>query len=1026
MATYLPNVKRYVSKTKSFTPDFKFLSDALDKRQDRYDTNYKKMNNLYGSVLHADLSRDDNMHIRDEYVKSLAPRIQQISGMDLSLQQNVDAAKGVFTPFFEDEKTVRDIVFTKRHQSEMQKFNQFKQSKDEKIRSKFWDGGIKMLNFSMADFKKANRDESMNVRLPELVENVDLVERGFNVLKESGFNVQDVSVSEDGRYMITQKNGVALTRRKAGKDPVTGDDIYYNPAQNYILQTMMDDPQIQRYYQTKFYVEAREWYEANAEQYGGEEGAKKAFAEQTIAKYKREVDEKLSEEDKELDNAVTGITAWEAYKQGKGNLIPGSKEMTTYERHLAEMEYLKRGHKQKRKRDGEILSESTDIDDLMYKAGNAYMSAFIDRDTRQAASNFANVNSERTVTEDKYSLQTHKSQLNRVEKEIDRVNKLNQTAFEKGYMSTENGFVPLPWAEGGSNTPGINYGGGNPYDQPVAGDALTTGEYAPDEVVDYIQDNTNTSNEGINSIKDNRFSIVEEYYSTISDQITSDDNPYSAEGMKVNGEFMTWGEAKEHYTKEGNGDALKTIYKNILNIAMSDVDDVAGPDLERSNPDLYNKIQDLNVEIDKTSTMLLTGWNEQTKVYNGVIEQMMATKEITMLEARMLEAYPLFNTRGVMSDPTMIQQRMVEDFGKYINGNSNMSPEDAAADFGFYSVEDMNNTIDGAKSGGVEVAESHFKNVFDEFWGKHSIEGLFTEVKEKMNTHMSKASTIPGVQNFNLKSHMTNQEQAGGGGTIYNLHPANYTHGAANTDANAQMLQIDKLLKTGTQNYTVMLGDMSSGLNLEGDPVEIVTNPGALLSLRKLIKDTDSRVPDGSFPKGKEPNFTVTWSERLGGSGDKSGWVIAYNEEYASTHKSTNATTNNNLVQTLPSNSITVFAPVEYADNNPKSVINSYVGTTEYLVNENKSRVITNDGGEVIFYKNSNNQMVYKARLASFDGNSESDTYGNIVYGSYSQPKILPPSSQEVDLVYNRFKLQLISNAADNQSAMEAHKKEIK
>ena len=48
MATYLPNVKRYVSKTKSFTPDFKFLSDALDKRQDRYDTNYKKMNNLYG------------------------------------------------------------------------------------------------------------------------------------------------------------------------------------------------------------------------------------------------------------------------------------------------------------------------------------------------------------------------------------------------------------------------------------------------------------------------------------------------------------------------------------------------------------------------------------------------------------------------------------------------------------------------------------------------------------------------------------------------------------------------------------------------------------------------------------------------------------------------------------------------------------------------------------------------------------------------------------------------------------------
>ena len=135
MATYLPNINRYVSKTKAFTPDFKFLSDALEKRQDRYDTNYKKMNNLYGSVLHADLSRDDNIYRRDEYVKNLAPRIQQISGMDLSLQQNVDAAKGVFTPFFEDDKMVRDIVFTKRYNTELQKFNQFRKSNDEKTKT---------------------------------------------------------------------------------------------------------------------------------------------------------------------------------------------------------------------------------------------------------------------------------------------------------------------------------------------------------------------------------------------------------------------------------------------------------------------------------------------------------------------------------------------------------------------------------------------------------------------------------------------------------------------------------------------------------------------------------------------------------------------------------------------------------------------------------------------------------------------------------------------------------------------------
>ena len=285
MATYLPNVNRYVSKTKAFTPDFKFLSDALDKRQDRYDTNYKQMNNLYGSVLHADLSREDNMGIRDEYVKNLAPRIQQISGMDLSLQQNVDAAKGVFTPFFEDNHMVRDIVFTKRYKGEVGKMNQFRKSDDEDTRTKFWQGGIDMLNFSMADFKKGTREDSMNVALPELVENVNLVKRGFDALKESGMNIQTVDISPDGNWIITQKNGVALTRRKSHKDPVSGDWVYYSHAQNFILETMMDDPLIHRYYDTKFYVEARKWWEANADKHGGEENAKRVYLQDMIDKY---------------------------------------------------------------------------------------------------------------------------------------------------------------------------------------------------------------------------------------------------------------------------------------------------------------------------------------------------------------------------------------------------------------------------------------------------------------------------------------------------------------------------------------------------------------------------------------------------------------------------------------------------------------------------------------------------------------------------------------------------------------------
>ena len=269
MATYLPNVNKYVSKSKAFTPNFKFISDALSQRQDRYDTNYRKMNNLYGSVVHADLSREDNREIRDSYAKELAPKLQQISGVDFSLQQNVDAAKALFTPFFEDDKMVRDIVFTKRHQSELQKFQNFRQSNDEETRRKYWGEGVSMLNYSMADFQAGSREASMNVQLPEAVENINLVQMGIDALKELGMSDEQVSISPDGNYQVTQKNGSLLTRRAIGKDEKTGDMIYTNPAQDYINQTVLDDPRVQRYYATKHYVRAREFYEANAEKYGG-------------------------------------------------------------------------------------------------------------------------------------------------------------------------------------------------------------------------------------------------------------------------------------------------------------------------------------------------------------------------------------------------------------------------------------------------------------------------------------------------------------------------------------------------------------------------------------------------------------------------------------------------------------------------------------------------------------------------------------------------------------------------------------
>ena len=119
MATFLPQVQTYIPQLETITPDYKFLQDVLDTRQDRYTSNYKALNDLYGKVVYADLSRDDNKAIRDQFSKELTPKLEQISGLDLSMQQNVNTAKALFKPFYEDKAMVYDMYFTKQHKKQM-------------------------------------------------------------------------------------------------------------------------------------------------------------------------------------------------------------------------------------------------------------------------------------------------------------------------------------------------------------------------------------------------------------------------------------------------------------------------------------------------------------------------------------------------------------------------------------------------------------------------------------------------------------------------------------------------------------------------------------------------------------------------------------------------------------------------------------------------------------------------------------------------------------------------------------------
>ena len=161
MATYVPGVPQYLPNFTPFTPDYKFLSNVLDTKTQKYNSNYKALNDLYGKVVYGELSRKDTKAMREQFTQNLGPRLEQISGMDLSMMQNAEAAKSIFKPFFEEDLIVKDLVSTKIYRKEMQGAEALKNNPDLKMRTMYWQEGVQKMQYEMEDFVNATEEEAL-------------------------------------------------------------------------------------------------------------------------------------------------------------------------------------------------------------------------------------------------------------------------------------------------------------------------------------------------------------------------------------------------------------------------------------------------------------------------------------------------------------------------------------------------------------------------------------------------------------------------------------------------------------------------------------------------------------------------------------------------------------------------------------------------------------------------------------------------------------------------------------------------
>jgi len=266
MATYLQGVTDYIPQIQPFRPDYNFLGNVLQTRQTKYDASKKQISELYGSLLNGPLSKETNIKRRDEFFKVIDNDIKRISGLDLSLQQNVDQAQNVFKGFYDDKYLVSDMVKTKNHMNELEKGENSKYCYDQdKCGGTYNETSMRKLQYKMEEFKATSDDEALNFDMGSYDAYYNWQKDAAKNLKDQGMTVtQD---SESGHYIVRDKNG----------------KLVENALYNMFDQIYSSDPRVAANYDTKAYVFRKDSVRGLMPQYNNDEkAAEKAFIEQNM------------------------------------------------------------------------------------------------------------------------------------------------------------------------------------------------------------------------------------------------------------------------------------------------------------------------------------------------------------------------------------------------------------------------------------------------------------------------------------------------------------------------------------------------------------------------------------------------------------------------------------------------------------------------------------------------------------------------------------------------------------------------
>lgn len=409
MATYIQGVTDYIPDYQPFQPDLNFYASYLQTKQNQYDSNYKALNNLYGQYFYADLTRPDNIKKKDQLLKNIDFNLNRVAGLDLSLEQNVQQASQIFTPFYEDKVLMKDMAYTKDFTNKYNGALGLQKSKDKETRQTFWNEGIKYMLYQREKFKNSTDDESMGFANSEYVPYKNAVTTYHKLAEEMGISA-DITQS-NGRYFVRQKNG----------------DLILQDLTNIFTSAFANDPELQKVYEVQAVVNREDKIrELASSKYNGDIGAAEREYLQTqnatIQEYIKLKNAKNKENLKAVENKTQDVN--KKLEQGEMNQFTEDyvksleKAYGIAQDNINYTDALNNEISDDKNRSlttagGE--SDPNDIEQLRYKVDAGTASMFAEQDIAEAAYGYSRRNMVVDISADPYgvSAQNHAFALSR-------------------------------------------------------------------------------------------------------------------------------------------------------------------------------------------------------------------------------------------------------------------------------------------------------------------------------------------------------------------------------------------------------------------------------------------------------------------------------------------------------------------------------------------------------------------------------------------------------------------------------------